>query len=353
MITSIFALESQVISKAQMPIEPFNSPGKQAVRVLWNTPLLRYLHTTFGVKYLYFGLPGSDMRDVILWRDMIEEVVAFEIPARGQNDRANIELLRRNMARYGISGRVYYGPFEEIVLLGQDFESSKYKQEKIITLYNLDFCDEITSMVATSSGQQLLRYEALRKILNDQKECFRQSGNPSYFIMLITIRNQFTLRKLEGYFAHNLNVHARQYFDRCVAQSPLIVEPFTLGKSWVLKTFIYNLLCQYFVGPHVSALFFPTVKYDGNPIRKGMPSPMIHFMVLCRFANQEMACPIVLPRAYLTGTTSIKALDRTTLLWEAEPFEPVKSGVAQDPEAWFHHNKGSILNDLPPIITEQ
>ena len=64
------------------PRNPFDSPGKRAVRELWNTPLLRELYQNHGFRYRYMGLPGVDLLDVDLWKDMIEEVIAFEVPAK-------------------------------------------------------------------------------------------------------------------------------------------------------------------------------------------------------------------------------------------------------------------------------
>ena len=129
---------------------PFvDNPQKCVVREQWNTPLLRYLNTTYGVRYRYFGLPGVNLIDVNLWRDMIDHVVAFEPPSKDGNPRAGIDNLRRNMRARGILGRAYWGSFEEVVILGRDYEGTPYTQEKVVTLYNLDFCDEISSRVQT------------------------------------------------------------------------------------------------------------------------------------------------------------------------------------------------------------
>ena len=62
-------------------VSPFtDNPEKGVVRQQWNTPLLQHLHQQYGVRYRYLGLPGTDLIDVKLWREMIDEVIAFEPP---------------------------------------------------------------------------------------------------------------------------------------------------------------------------------------------------------------------------------------------------------------------------------
>ena len=142
---------------------PFDSPGKRAVREHWNTPLLGFLNQVHGFRYRYMGLPGVDLIDVRLWRDMIEEVIAFEVPARPTRQdpegRRRIRTLRRNLQVLGIPGHAFFGPMEEVVILRQDYDGTPYDQNKLITLYNLDFCDEIASRIATKEqGAQIWRF---------------------------------------------------------------------------------------------------------------------------------------------------------------------------------------------------
>ena len=63
---------------------PFDNPGKKTVRESWNTPLLRFLNSEYGFRYRYMGLPGVELLDLQLWRDLIDEVVAFETRAKAK-----------------------------------------------------------------------------------------------------------------------------------------------------------------------------------------------------------------------------------------------------------------------------
>ena len=165
---------------------PFDSPGKRAVRDLWNTPLLRLLNQEHGFRYRYMGLPGVDLIDVKLWRDMIDEVIAFEVPARPtRNDpqgRRRILALRRNLQLLGIPGHAFFGPMEEVVILRRDYDGNQYAQNRVITLYNLDFCDEISSRISTmEQGEQVWRFEAIRQILRDQPTIISAARWPQVF----------------------------------------------------------------------------------------------------------------------------------------------------------------------------
>ena len=85
---------------------PFDTPGKRAVREQWNTPFLRLLNKKHGFRYRYMGLPGVELLDVKLWRDMIDEVIAFEVRAPRTPDdpegRRQILALRRKLQLIGI-----------------------------------------------------------------------------------------------------------------------------------------------------------------------------------------------------------------------------------------------------------
>ena len=171
---------------------PFtDNPEKRVVREQWDTPLLEHLHNRYRVRYRYLGLPGTELIDVKLWRNMIDEVIAFEPLDENGYGRQAITALTRNMRMAGISGRAYCGSFEEVVLRRRDCDGQDYDQGGLVTLYNLDFCDEISSPVSTQErGQRVWRFQAIRQVLRDQVEYFNEAGPPKHFILMLTVRNQ-------------------------------------------------------------------------------------------------------------------------------------------------------------------
>jgi hypothetical protein len=196
-----------------------DNPEKCVVREQWNTPLLKYLNSQHGVRYRYLGLPGTDLLDVRLWQDMIDEVIAFEPPDKDNpaNGRTAFNALTRNMRIADIAGRAYCGSFEEVVLLRKDFEGQDYVQDKVVTLYNLDFCSEIGSKIRTREGsRKVLRVEAIRQVLRDQLQCYQQSGHPRHFVLMITVRNQISAGKICSYLSPSkLHGDSKAFYDQC------------------------------------------------------------------------------------------------------------------------------------------
>ena len=321
-------------------------PAKQVVRERWNTPFLKYLHNTYGFRYRYMGLPGTDLLDVKLWADMIDEVIAFEIPCSGPDERAWVKQLRTNLRKLKIEGVAYFGSFEEVVILRKDRDGQRYSQGKVITLYNLDFCDEISSTIPTlEHGKQLWRFEALRQILQDQKECYRRDGRPSHFIILLTVRNQIEASKIRDFLSNNLLSETQSYYSACESEKPVPTHgPLCGTHAWSLKAFLYNTLRGYFTTPNVSALFFPIIKYIGTPISlrggKLLKSPMLHWMLLCKFGALQNPTPSFYPTDFLSRAISL-AVEETDIVTQAEPGEmtwPIRHLSSVEWFQSFKHN---------------
>jgi len=315
--------------------------GKKIVREQWNTPFIRYLHEKYGIRYRYMGFPGSELTDIKLWRDIIDEVIAFELPADGDDDRLWIRELRTNLRKLDIPGTAYFGSFEEVVILRQDFDGQPYKQDEVITLYNLDFCDEISSKIETSEfGKKLWRFEALRIILKDQKDCYRQFGGPSHFIILLTIRNQIEGARINGFLQQNLYSDTESYRSTCEKINPIPpIGPLVGTHTWALKAFLCNTLKSYFSIPNISALFFPFVKYEGTPIRIShkmfLKSPMLHWMILCKFAVDENPTPQFYPEKFLERAISLSASREKGIVPDPEPGELPGSNKNSSSINWF------------------
>lgn len=317
-----------------------DSPGKRSVRELWDTPVLRYLHEQYSFRYRYVGLPGSEVLDIKLWQDMIDEVVAFEMSARPTEDDPeglrNVATLRRNLTLLGVKHRVFYGPLEEVIILRTDLDGQPYQQKQVMTLCNLDFCDEIVSKIRTRrEGGRAWRFEAIRRLLADQRDCFQGSGGPGFFLILLTVKNQIDAAKLQRLLdSATLHYDTRHYVDFCNGEGP---SPLPTGGSirgthtWALKAFLHQTIRGYLTNPNISAVFFPVVKYTG----KTANSHMLHWIVLCRFENPELHAPMFLPQEYLTTCTSVRANNDHTLVWEGDPGEVAHPSGSPSGVEWF------------------
>jgi len=294
------------------------------------------------------GFPGSDLVDVRLWADMIEEVIAFELPCPdGPDKRTWVKEIRLKLRKLGVPGVVYFGPFEEVVILREDYEGQHYTQEKIITLYNLDFCDEIASKIETREyGTKLWRFEAIRQILHDQQECYKQNSSQSLFIILLTVRNQIGASRIANFLSNNLLSETQSYCLNCNGENPIPSDdtPLIGTHAWTLKAFLYNTLKTYFAQPNICALFFPIVKYEGTPIirkKEGISvrSPMLHWMFLCKFGESENPTPTFYPSMFLDQTVSLVA-DSAGITLLPEAGEVLNSDQSICPVEWFQPFEG-------------
>jgi len=323
-----------------------DSAGKRTVRENWDTPLLRYLHETYGFRYRYFGLPGEDCHDVRLWRDMIDEVIAFEVPAKKGVPTSTIVKLRSTLEGLNLpTYNAYYGAFESVVTSRLAFDGTPYKPSGIITLYNLDFCNRLDSKIPTPRGEELLRFAGIRQILLDQAEQNAEHQRP-WFILMITVRHQMSLTGLSG-IVHRPDVGAdvASYVASCLAHVPLNADPATgqvKGQhAWAFKAGLFDLLRGYLKGPHIEALFFPLVKYIG----KTESSPMLHWLLFCQFGRTQQHSPAFHPAGFLTDVCSLRADDQHNLVADCEPCEnttePCTGSVA-----WFKQHSSRFV--LPP-----
>jgi len=333
----------------------FDTSGKKAVRETWNSPILVYLNQKYGFKYRYMGLPGADLLDVRLWQNMIEEVIAFELatePSREDPDgRQQIVKLRRNMQIRQIPGYVYCGPMEDVILRGEDFDGQKFTNDKLITLYNLDFCDEISSTVLTKNkGEQLLRFQSINRILTDHHRIFQKNPEHNYFLLLLTVRNQIDAARLRTYLTSGLLDESWDHLEKCGGVNALPRTGPCLGTvTWAMKTFIYNFLRQSFYAPRISSLFFPIVKYSGNPkaclSSRPLGSPMLHCMVFCRFHDDS---PQTYPKDFLNVAPCLFADTPQHLVWAPEPAEPDLKSIKNPPDSleWFKSYESHFLNGI-------
>jgi hypothetical protein len=271
---------------------------------------------------------------------MIDQVIALEVRSKPdrRNDphgRKNIIEIRQNLRRLGIPGYAYFGPMEEVLVLGKDYDGTVYEQGGMITLYNLDFCDEIGSRIETREyGKKLWRFEAIREILRNQYECYKRTRKPNAFILMVTIRNQINGDKLNQFLREDLLQDTHAYVRNCLELMPIPEEGYLLGThGWAIKAFIHNIMRQYLANPHISAIFFPLVKYTGKPAFRGkIESPMLHLMTFCKFEAPENHKPTFLPIRYCDGISSVRASDDQRLEWEADigetqPFDFAPSSV--------------------------
>ena len=271
-----------------MPREFHDHPRKQTVRLRWDTPILEWFYRQWGRKYFYLGLPGQQALDVKLWKEMIERIIAFEIEVKNEtNRRIHVIELARELTLLGINQAVYCGPMEEVLLRREDHDRKPLIIDEFVTLFNLDFCNSISSYVYTEAGHRQLRFEALREIVAFQRTLFRRTG-VSRFILLITARNSFHNSVVREFFSNrDLPPTIRDFYRSSLRLRPLSRADIEIDYTDVLKTFVYSFLQSCFHGQNITSLFLPPLTYRGSSTK----SPMIHFVVICKMNNENSVSP--------------------------------------------------------------
>ncbi|MDE0470694.1 MAG: hypothetical protein OXH57_02040 [Ekhidna sp.] len=255
----------------------FNSDAKSLIRRKWCKPLLKFLSKRLNKKLLYLGLPSVAMEDIENWIEFIDEVIAFQCREYGQpsdtsQSRNEILKLEEKLNKYERQGllnsfTVYDGYIEEVVLRGVDNVSKEFSQMNTIRVYNLDFCNSITSPIEfidrNGNIKKAFKFQAVQKLLRLQSELDKDQQE---FVLFLTIHVSFKGQELQK-----------------VVNNPdhkELIEKYNMKKgvdkkARILRLFVVDVLQNYFQKSNFAPHFFPTVLYKGL---KG--TQLIHFAML-------------------------------------------------------------------------
>ena len=172
---------------------------------------------------------------------------------------------------------------------------------------------------------------------------------------MITVRNQIGTGKIRNYLLPSkLDGDSRIFFNRCskinaIPQGP--EQPLIGTHSWAIKTLLHSMLRNYFGNPNLSALFFPQVVYEGTQVRaesRYIDSPMLHWLVFCRFGDVDAATAEFWPTDYLVKS-SIRVSPRNALVWEQQTGEERAKGAPPSPVAWLDMHGAGVLAGLQRV----
>ncbi len=270
---------------------------KQVVRSQYDRPLLQRISEGLGTQYVYLGLPGPEMHDVNEWKDLIAKVIAFERPARYGPQRRNYEKLQISLQKSGLLFQCYYGDIERVVVWGHDDDNEEFVQEELISLYNLDFCDHISSRILVPPSEQhdgtgggrreCMRFHALRKLLKLQADLYTNGADPR-FIVLLTVHEGIHGDAAQACRDGGSNPKEVSKWLHRVLGTGDIGNGVVAGPD-LLKPFVFRCFRGYCEGLHIATHFLPMVRYQGAS--EETPVPMAHFAVLCRFGHPRDPLP--------------------------------------------------------------
>lgn len=271
-----------------------DTPSKRVIRTFWSKELISFLHSKLGYKFLYLGLPGAEILDLMSWLNFIERVIAFQCRDYPQPSSVNqspkkvieLEEKLRELERMGsiTTFSLYDGYVEEVLLRGRDTVGNKFTQDEVVTIYNLDFCNGITSPLngRDDAGNPFRYYksEAIRKLLEIQRDI--ASGSEKKFIMFLTIHESFWDEEAREFEQNIESQPIRGYIKRIRSLKNAEKNPRRL------KVYIFDKLRSYFEHCNFSSYFFPAIRYQGSGAH-----PLIQFTIAGTYAQGVAGPPQV------------------------------------------------------------
>ncbi len=258
----------------------FNSKAKSLIRNKWSKPLLKFISKRFKKKLIYLGLPSPAAEDIDDWIEYIDEVIAFQCreyakPSNINQSREEIVKLEEKLNEYERKGQinsftVYDGYIEEVILKGIDNFHKEFTQSNTIKVYNLDFCNSITSPIEFTDKEgnvkSAYKFNAVKKLLRIQSEL---EENQQEFILFLTIHASFKGEELQDFINNpDTNEHEElinKYNSECGVKK----------NSRILRLFVIDTLQNFFRENCFVPHFLPTILYKGLK-----NTPLLHFTVI-------------------------------------------------------------------------
>lgn len=260
----------------------FNSPHKDVIREKWNKPIIKFLTRRLNDKLIYMGLPASNAEDINQWLEFIKIVIAFQCRSYGKEsdesqsrediDRLTDVLQRLERERKIENYVVYDGYLEEVVLRGFDNSPTRisFEQSEFITLYNLDFCNKISSpIVYTDSDgnpRTAYKFHAIQELLKRQKALDQVNNR---FIFFLTVHCSYNGEELVNFTSNPPNASIKAHLEKYKALNG--VEKHVR----VLRLFICYHIQQYFSAFYFTPIILPVILYHGLN-----ETPLVHFVIL-------------------------------------------------------------------------
>lgn len=283
-----------------------DNSAKKVIREEWSEPLISFIRNKLGCKLVYLGLPGPKALDLLCWISHIKCVVAFicrEYPKPSSVSQSDAEVVKLTGILNELERQkqietfaVYDGFMEQVVLKGSDILGNPFSLNDIVTIYNLDFCNAITSPVTVVDDQgntrDVYKSEVIRKLLEIQRDITRNAGY-SRFVMFITIHSAFLDEEEKEFKAQTRNADLKGYIRKIGKLKG------TDKAIRSLKAYLYNIIINFFCSCEFTPEILPIIYYKGSGANwlmhftvigshnKGRSSVAPHIQDPQNFLNQE------------------------------------------------------------------
>jgi len=271
----------------------FGSPAKNLIRKNWNKPLLKFFNENLGYKLVYLGLPSPNAEDIMEWIDYIEYIIAFQCrdypkPSAPDQDRTYViklesKILELERQKKIISGYVYDGYIEEVIAKGEDNMKVKFSQDRFITVYNLDFCNQITSPLQvinheTGEIKEVYKLHTLRELLHIQS---KKEEISKKFVMFLTFHSGFWDDEAKSFVESTESAAIVKYFEKITSLNGI------QKKIRLLKSYVFDTLKNYFRDFNFVPEFLPVINYSAGK------EWLLHFTIIGTSINSvgRVNCP--------------------------------------------------------------
>ncbi len=245
-----------------MTTQSFSTPSKKLIRQKWIKPLLQLISDISGEKLLYFGLPGAEAEDIDDWIEFLHIVFAFQdedtrYPNAYQKLYDKLESLERQKKIRSFS--VFDGYMERVIMEGFDSQNREFNLSEIVTLYNLDFCNQVDFPIKsqTIEGEPLIigKFDAIKRLLEIQKGINNLSTK---FVLFLTIHCSYNDKKTKSHF------DSPHQFSKYVSETNTKLKGKGDDKNArSLRLYIIEHLSKYFSSAGFIGDFLPTIFYEG------------------------------------------------------------------------------------------
>ncbi|MCK5058222.1 MAG: hypothetical protein KAT34_16335 [Candidatus Aminicenantes bacterium] len=249
--------------------ENFKSPAKVLIRKEWSKKIIEFIKRKLGKKIIYLGLPSPNAEDIMEWLEYIDEVIAFqcrEYPEPSNPDQSREKVIRLEQRLNELERQqkietyaVYDGYIEEVLLRGRDNSNIDFFQNDAITIYNLDFCNQITSPISFTDKKGELKsaykFDAVKELMNHQSNVNTQSKK---FIMFLTMQCGYDGKELHDFITHHGDKSVSTYMKQVKK-----IPGESMRKSRFLKSYVLDSLKDYFKTEGFIPEFLPVIFYEG------------------------------------------------------------------------------------------
>jgi len=239
---------------------------KQIIRQKWATPILKFLNKQLGHKLLYLGLPSPEAEDVLAWLDYLKKVIAFQC----DDDRYPnaFEQLFEKLKQFEQEEKIedfeaYYGYIEKVILQGIDDNENpqSFELDEVVTLYNLDFCNNITVPIKildeNGNLRKMYKFDAVRKLLSIQQSF----PNSSKFVFFLTVHCSYAGLELNNYLEPKNNSNNQGDYIKNVREQ--LKGRGTEINARIVRLFVIDTLSHLFKSFGFVPKFLPTILYQG------------------------------------------------------------------------------------------